>query len=450
MKTVIAIYLLFLLSVVHNKTYLVHANPMDSIPEIGKPAPPFTLNSVENYSKQTVTSNDLKGKFVILDFWNKGCVSCVQSFPKLNEAHEEYKGRLDIILIGTEQEGIKPMFTNFKKKLTLRFPFAFNQALYNQFVPYGAPHLVWIDDKGVVQAITGGIDLTRANIDAFINGREFNFLDRSHKAQTVNLDYDFQVPYLVNGNGGVAGEFLYRSLLQKYQANMPSSIGGIENPPRVIKYREMAAHQGTGTLEELYRVAYTGELQWRFGDSIYNLMYPKIILELQDSALFDVDVKTGKGLYMYSLIVPESKATTAHFMKAMQKDLEVYFGYHARLEKRSFPVWILRASDELKKKIQTQQGPPSVHSNYGKLTVVNKPAQGVFRSLFFFCNYWENQTPPIFDETGIQGNIDLDISVNATDWADVQKELKKMGFSFTKSKRDFTVLVISDAQETEQ
>jgi hypothetical protein len=40
-------------------------------PEVGKPCPDFTLNNVAYYSKKKVSLNDFKGKWLILDFWNK-------------------------------------------------------------------------------------------------------------------------------------------------------------------------------------------------------------------------------------------------------------------------------------------------------------------------------------------------------------------------------------------
>lgn len=54
-------------------------------PEIGKPIPEFQLENIGNFKKSKMATADFKGRFVILDFWNKNCVSCVQSFPKLND-----------------------------------------------------------------------------------------------------------------------------------------------------------------------------------------------------------------------------------------------------------------------------------------------------------------------------------------------------------------------------
>jgi hypothetical protein len=53
-------------------------------PEVGKPCPDFTLHNIEYYSKKEASVKDFRGKWLILDFWNKGCGACIASFPKIN------------------------------------------------------------------------------------------------------------------------------------------------------------------------------------------------------------------------------------------------------------------------------------------------------------------------------------------------------------------------------
>jgi thiol-disulfide isomerase/thioredoxin len=415
-------------------------------PEIGKSVPAFTLEKIGNYGKTTASSKDLTGSFIILDFWNKGCVSCIQSFPKLNEVHEKYKGKLHIILIGTEEDGIDEMFERSRKRLGLKFPYAYNFPLYKQFVPQGAPHLLWIDDKGIVQAITSGDELKIRNIEAFLKGESFDFIDRSHNAyaKSAYTEYDPDKPYLVNGNGGDESDFIYRSLLGKRKPGTPSKAVYDVSP--LTPFGDKMVYEGVGSLRELYTVAYTGKLQWRYGDSIYRTTYGKIMFELDDTTKFKVNRETGEGLYWYSLIVPAAKATPEHIMEGMQRDLHYYFGYEARVETRMLPCWRLSISDQAKEKLKTKGGTYSGESDYTFYKVTNAPVENVFRNLFNFNNYWENRTLPIVNETGMEGNVDVDIKVNITDWSDVQRALKELGFSLVKSERVFKVIVVAESK----
>ncbi len=53
-------------------------------------APQALYNTIEG---QTLTTESLKGKVVLVNFWATSCVTCVAEMPKLVKAHETYKAR---------------------------------------------------------------------------------------------------------------------------------------------------------------------------------------------------------------------------------------------------------------------------------------------------------------------------------------------------------------------
>jgi hypothetical protein len=55
---------------------------------VGQPAPNWTLPQI---SGDSLSLSNLRGKFVLLDFWFVGCGACVMSIPTLNEIQENYK-----------------------------------------------------------------------------------------------------------------------------------------------------------------------------------------------------------------------------------------------------------------------------------------------------------------------------------------------------------------------
>lgn len=431
-----------------------------NIPELGKQVPFFQLKEVGNFKSSTIVSGSLKGKHVIIDFWNKACISCVQSFPKLNKLHAQYGQKLDLILVGdnggAENKGIEEMFENFKKKGNLKFPYAFNAAMFDAFVPYSVPHIMWIDDKGVIQAISSGQDLTSENIEAFLQGKPFSFRDKSHAAVEKDREnaYDGKVPFMFNGNGGgeaYEAQLRYRSVITEYIPGLPKTdwpdvrfrSGGTIGLP--IEGNRVLFETCT-SLEELYRTAYTGWVMWDYSKSeIYNTTQGQVILELSDSSLFQRDSKTEMGFYWYSLLMPAEKNSPAYVMESMQNDLYRYFGYHARMETRTFPYLKLVATEKAKG-LKSKGGKQDVKADRISFRAVNIPLKNFFNYSLRNVDYWEagGRIPVIIDETGMTDNIDLDIKINIVDWTDIQRVYKELGFEFVPGEKEFKVLVISD------
>lgn len=49
---------------------------------------PFSMVTANG---QTISSTSMKGQYVVLDFWNTGCVVCFKKFPQLEQFHMRYK-----------------------------------------------------------------------------------------------------------------------------------------------------------------------------------------------------------------------------------------------------------------------------------------------------------------------------------------------------------------------
>lgn len=56
----------------------------------GKSVPSFKLTTFDN---QTVSSKSLRGKVVLLDFWEAWCTPCVESMPHLQQLYDNYKDK---------------------------------------------------------------------------------------------------------------------------------------------------------------------------------------------------------------------------------------------------------------------------------------------------------------------------------------------------------------------
>jgi peroxiredoxin len=55
-----------------------------------KPAPPATFTSIKG---ERVTTADLRGRVVLLNFWATDCVVCVREMPRLTETYRKFASR---------------------------------------------------------------------------------------------------------------------------------------------------------------------------------------------------------------------------------------------------------------------------------------------------------------------------------------------------------------------
>lgn len=80
----------------------------------GDEAPDFTLKNLEGAD---FSLSDLKGKWVVLDFWGSWCRFCVADFPAMKEAYGKYHDRgLEVVSIdcGEPEENWKAAVERYK------------------------------------------------------------------------------------------------------------------------------------------------------------------------------------------------------------------------------------------------------------------------------------------------------------------------------------------------
>lgn len=64
---------------------------------IGKPAPEFTIETLDG---ETISTADLAGKTVLVNFWNTWCAPCEEEAPALAAFYEKYGHDPDFVMLG--------------------------------------------------------------------------------------------------------------------------------------------------------------------------------------------------------------------------------------------------------------------------------------------------------------------------------------------------------------
>ena len=122
--------------------------------EIGKKAPDFSLLGIDG---KTVQLSALKGKIVILQFFNTECRSCVTEMPLIRKIYNEWQPKgLQLFAITKETHIANlQMFANVHQ---LTFPILMDpdeKVVEAYRVPF-TPYFVFIDSDGVIRHINEG------------------------------------------------------------------------------------------------------------------------------------------------------------------------------------------------------------------------------------------------------------------------------------------------------
>ncbi|HTD94720.1 MAG TPA: TlpA disulfide reductase family protein, partial [Chitinophagaceae bacterium] len=274
---------------------------------IGDTVPEVFFDSVLHYPTATARLSDFRGKLVILDLWSCFCHPCLSLFPHLDSLQRKYKDQLQVLLVNSKSSlyhDDSPKILRVLEKLqararvTIDLPIIHHSEELDAWFPAKSlPHEVWIDQRGVVIAITASFDVTELNIESILAGKKTDMHFKND-----NIVFDETLPLFINGNGGDGNEMKFHSILTGYIDGIGGT--GIEHEEGVTRY-----HSRNASLFSLVKYAYPEYAE---------LTEHRFILE-SGNKIFSpapTDPAFYDNLYCYELIIPlADEATLRRYMK---------------------------------------------------------------------------------------------------------------------------------------
>jgi thiol-disulfide isomerase/thioredoxin len=404
---------------------------------VGDTMPDIVLSDFMDNSKP-IRVNDLKGKLVIFDLWNVWCSTCVKLMPSLDTLQQKFGNKIKIILVtDSKRAAVQKLFTKVKLP---GLPMMVNDTVLNKLFPHTTvPQQVWIDPDGKVQFITDAYNANMDNIQAVLDNKPVKLFVRKETA-----NFNFEQSLLEEGDGRLRYHLKYYSFfmnrLNEFNGTF-SSFCNIDSTSGIMRTKIV-----NQPLLYLYKLAFGISIPDGLTD-LYSkeLSDKRIVLEVKDPDNFDEPLEDSKkdhwfsqNTFSYESAIPIQNPEMSYAM--LQQDLNRFFPYSARIEKRKVRCFVLKRIPG-QDKIVTHHQKAALITNENNISVQNFSTSS-FVSLL--SDIIKEIPIPIVDGTGYNKNIDITVTRKFSDIHGLVKNLRKYDLDLVGEVRDIDMLVISD------
>ena len=397
--------------------------------KIGDQNPDIAIANIINSPAKTAKISDFRGKLLILDFWATNCSSCIRAIPRLDSLQSEFKGRLQILTVSYEKQAIVKAFLNRNPVgRAMRLPIATDDSKLKRLFPHRIlSHEVWINEKGIVVAITAPEYVNAANIQAILDHRP---VELPLKTDVMNYIYDQP---LVNDS-----KTMIYSGIDHYKSGVIPKFGATTDS---LNHR-LRFYIINFPMLQMYLLAF---------DQL--LYFPKTFLQIHIRDTSRLVMPGGisrepwkqKNIFCYES-VQSSNMPTTQLKEIIRLDLNRYFNLNGRMEKKTAKCLVLERFNQDDHLLAAGNSVPlnTLHSRDSIKILSNASVSNLI---------WElNEIPgglPAIDHTGITGNVNMRLQISFfSEIASVNKTLAPYGLVVKEEMQEVEFFVLTDAEQT--
>ncbi|MBN7813089.1 TlpA family protein disulfide reductase [Algoriphagus sp. H41] len=396
----------------------------DKIPE------GIEFRSVLRHGSDRVRLDDYRGKYLILEFWSPTCTGSIASLPELEKIARKYPDRLEVLPLSIfSEDRVDEALQSYASLAAMQLPMVADASSLRAYFPHATiPHLIILDPKGVVVAITGMEDLTEQNLELLLDTGVSAF--RLKEDRRIRLDPNEK---LISGSPGLANKNIwFQSALTGYIPDVNGSLIQRYEDFSHIRIVNMALYSH-------YQLAYSERSQTDyFGTNrIETVGFGREeVFTNKSGADYRAWMEEGGHVFGYELIAPP----TANPYQLMREDLKRYFPeISATVETKKKKVYALVQQPgktfprSIAEERSYQTGPIGV-----KMT--HYPLQGFVYHLNVV--FLQSSPIPVINRTGIDYPIDLELEAQLSSVESLRQALRLNGLDLIEREEEIPILVL--------
>ncbi|MCR8560424.1 redoxin domain-containing protein [Mucilaginibacter sp. BJC16-A38] len=399
-----------------------NSTPLKNL-RIGDKVPDAQVSSVINAAASAIRLSDYQGKLLILDFWATSCGSCVGALPRLDSLQQQFGNQVAIIGVSYEKAAVVRAFLSRSPiGKALRLPVVTDDVFLAELFPHRyISHEVWIDQRGVVAAITGPEYVDERNISAFLQHQ-----DPGLPVKNDIADYDYHQS-LADSNAR------YYSVLSPYKPGVLARIGF--EPDSVAAATRLYVINSSVLQLYLFALKLPG-----------NLPVSRMRVLVRDSARVFVPRGTyteawnRQNAFCYESRLP-GPLTREQGRQALLADLGRYFHLNGRIAIEEATCLVLQRIPGTKLP-ESSGGIPenTLHSN----DPVRVLANGSLAELTWELEHQPGGLP-VLDETGYKGLVTIRLAIaDLSNTAALNTALRPYGLVLQTLRRRVRLFVLED------
>lgn len=446
MKQIFSVIILVLFLSFKGSGQIVH--PIKEL-SIGDTIPNITLKHLLKSPKSPVKIADLyKRGMLLIDFWATWCEPCIKEMKFLDSASTKYPNSLSVLFVGYERnQTIRNFFEHHKNINIDNYNVITDDSLFVKlFKHQSLPHNIWVDNQGIIKAITGEDQINEERISSFLAG---NFVSLTFKK---DIPFDFRKPMHIPDS-----LLQYRSIFNNHlegvntSGTVISSLG--YNKPNMVRF-----YGWNLSITDLFWEAFKLEtgggipnynlIQIRTRDSV-KFYYPTKNAELFKHSKYKTNEEWMQdNSYAYELRLPKAVKDSV-FYNYVQRDLERCLNVSGKIEiRKTNCVDVTLKGNPF---VTAQFRYPKISIKHDTLFVKNATLDDLFN--YITLNTYGRGTgriEPYFNSTGYSSPINWRVYLGKLEnWDNlltiIESKLKEVGFDFQPQIKPYKILILTDA-----